>query len=71
VRESRGSATTLDSGLRRNDGDGFVTKAGYGGTKPESSRLSQKHEFSSPQIQTERFKNMDSMTMRHCHFDGK
>jgi hypothetical protein len=27
MRESRGSATTLDSGLRRNDGDEFVTKA--------------------------------------------
>lgn len=23
------------------------------------------------QIQTERFKNVDSMTMRHCHFDGE
>jgi hypothetical protein len=27
MRESRESATTLDFGLRRNDGDGFVTKA--------------------------------------------
>jgi hypothetical protein len=38
----------MDSRIRGNDGDGFVTKAAK--AELESSRLSQKHEFSSPQL---------------------